>query len=48
MKQSESQTMKSMKHTDCYAKLGIPEYVLIELHIKYILSRMTEMEEISQ
>jgi len=24
-KQSVSQTMKSMKHTDCYAKLKIPE-----------------------
>jgi len=25
MKQSESQTVKSTKYTDCYAKLKIPE-----------------------
>jgi hypothetical protein len=48
MKQSESQTLKSTKHTDCYAEMNIPEKVSIELHIKYTLSGMTEMEEINQ
>jgi len=41
MQQSESQTTKSMKNTDCYAKLNIPENFLPNTHYQV----MTEKEK---